>query len=364
MYSGSLQNIGSGADDMAPACISAISETDGLILDNRQLFPGYQLNVYPLYTEFLALDDLKTSVKAENLNYDTSLNIPLVTRKKRQDKKNGMTFLRFNNPDEYEQRLYVEPKGSNSSQNISKRGKIKCISKKSSTRLKKRAARSGNLSLWIDLTFSDDVLEKKSISERAQFSYYCLKRLTKYVKETFNLYLIWKREYKERKSGKNIGEIMPHFHVLFGGMTEQQNSKWIIICIQILMKWVQITGTDNDDALAVAINKKSYRKIENPKHATCYISKYFAKTEALDIPDDESIGRCWGKSINCPEAKPKVVILTQWESFKLVRHLIRKKKLRCKKGRFLKTQLQNGHQTFLFEEEADLFRYLDSLVPF
>ncbi|MCM2283361.1 MAG: hypothetical protein NDI81_01170 [Desulfobacula sp.] len=356
------QNRGGEAADMAPACISAISETMAHEFDTRRIFPGYQLHVYPLYTEFLALDDLEPVATADQLKYDTSLNVHWVKRKKRQNKKDGLLFQKYTDPLAYEHRLFIEPEGS--SRIKPKRGQIKNVSKKSSTRLKKRAARAGDLSLWIDLTFSDDVLEKKSISERAQFSYYCLKRLTKYVKETFGLYLIWKRENKERKSGQNKGEIMPHFHVLFGGMTEQQNSKWIAICIQILMQWVQITGTDNDDALAVAINKKSYRKIENPKHATCYISKYFAKTEPLDIPENESIGRCWGTSNNCPDAKPRRIILTQWESFRLVRHLIRKKKLNCKKGRFLKFQLQNGHGTFLFEEDTDLFRYLDFLVPF
>jgi hypothetical protein len=356
------QNRGGEAADMAPACISAISETMAEELDFRRIFPGYQLHVYPLYTEFLALDDLKPTATADQLKYDTSLDVHWVKRKKRQNKKDGLFFQKYTDPLSYEQRLFIEPEGS--SKIKPKRGQIKNVSKKSSTRLKKRAARIGDLSLWIDLTFSDDVPQKKSISERAQFSYYCLKRLSKYVKEKYGLYLIWKREYKERKSGQNKGEIMPHFHILFGGMTEQQNSKWIAICVQILMKWVQITGTDNDDALSVAINKKSYRKIENPKHATCYISKYFAKTEPLDIPEDESIGRCWGTSSNCPDAKPRRVILTQWESFKLVRHLIRKKKLNCKRGLFLKKQLQNGHQTFLFEEDTDLFRYLDSLIPF
>lgn len=342
---------------MAPACISAISETQSMIDDTRQFFPGYQLHVYPLYTEFVDKESVKAVKTADQLKYEISDNLPIVIRNKRQTKKQGMTFLKINNPDLYEKRIYPEPEKKISA-TIPKRGRITGMSKKSSIRLRKRAARIEDLALWIDLTFSDDVLENKSITERAQFSYYCLKRLTKYVKDTFGLHLIWKRENKERKSGKNEGEIMPHFHVLFGGLTPKQNSIWINICVQILIRWVQITGTQNDDALVVAINKKSYRRIENPKHATCYISKYFSKDEPLEIPEGESIGRCWGKSENCPDVKPYIIPLTQQESIKLIRHMIRKKKLRTKKGRFIKRQLQNGHSTFLFEDESDIGRYL------
>ncbi|MEH0022398.1 MAG: hypothetical protein V6Z89_22290, partial [Desulfobacter sp.] len=239
-----------------------------------------------------------------------------------------------------------------------KRGKITGMSKKSSLRLRKRAARIDDLALWIDFTFADDVMETKTITERAEFSYYCLKRLMKYTKETFGLHLIWKREYKARRSGKNKGEIIPHFHVLFGGLTPKQDKVWLSICTQLLIKWVEITGTQNDNAYVVAINKKSFRRIHNPKHATCYISKYFSKDEPLEIPEDESIGRCWGKTANCPDVKPYVISLSQRESFQLTRHLIRKKNLTTKKSKFLKYQLQNGHPTFLFEDECDIGRFL------
>ena len=328
------------------------------IYDTRQVFPGYQIHVYPLYTEFTSKDSIKPIKKASDLKYEISYNIPLVTRHHRQGKKDGMKFLKYNNPDLYEKRIYpqlLEPKVSTLTP---KRGQITGMSKKSSLRLRKRAARIEDLALWIDLTFADDTMTDKTITQRAEFSYYCLKRLTKYVKEKFNMHLIWKRENKPRKSGENIGEIIPHFHVLFGGMTQKQHTNWIPICMQILMRWVQITGTDNDDALAVAINKKSFRRIENPKHATCYISKYFSKDEPLEIPKGESIGRCWGKSNNCPDVKPYIINLTQEQSFKMVRHLIRKKNLNCKKGRFIKKQLQNGHATFLFEDESDIGRFL------
>jgi len=341
----------------APACISAISETENYYKDTRTRFSGYGLYIYPNYTELSSIDNIKR--KEEILKYDTSKNVPLVIREKRQARKNGLIFLKYNNPELYEKRLYAGKVDPGIYKITPKRGKIRGVSKKSSIRLRKRAARIEDLSLWVDFTFSDDVLENKSITERANFSYYCMKRIIKYAKEKFGLYLIWKRENKNRRSGKNVGEIMPHFHVLSGGLSEKQNKIWESICLQLLRKWVSITGTSNENALTVALHKKSYRRIENPKHAMCYISKYFAKDEPIEIPEGESIGRCWGISSNCPDVAPYVVSLTQKESFKVIRHLINKKKLNSKKGRFLKRQLQNGYSTFLFEDETDIGRYLN-----
>ena len=79
-----------------------------------------------------------------------------------------MTFLRFNNPDIYEKRIYPKPE-RNVSSKVTKRGRITGMSKKSSIRLRKRAARIEDLALWIDLTFADDVMENKTITERAKF---------------------------------------------------------------------------------------------------------------------------------------------------------------------------------------------------
>ena len=353
------------------ACISAISENfnfsydksilenSNFIYDTSKLFPGYKLHVYPLYVEFVDKDYPESK---EDLTWDTSLDVPLALRKKRQKAEDLLTFFEFNNPDIYEEKLYPKPKDPSINKVVPTRGQIRGMSKKSSLRLRKRASRVDDLALWIDLTFADDVMVDKSISERASSSYYNLKRLTKYVKDTFGMHLIWKREYKPRKSGENIGEVIPHFHVLFGGMSQDQKSKWCAISIQILMQWVKITGTTNDRAIEVAVHRKSFRRIENPKHATCYISKYFSKDEPIDLPEGETIGRCWGTSSNCPDVKPHIVDLTQEESFKLTRHMIRKKKL--PKGSFVRYQLQHGHQTFLFEDQQDLFRFLDSLIPF
>ena len=43
----------------APACISAISETNKYVNDLRNRFSGYELSIYPLYTELTSKDNRK-----------------------------------------------------------------------------------------------------------------------------------------------------------------------------------------------------------------------------------------------------------------------------------------------------------------
>ncbi|MCD4676956.1 MAG: hypothetical protein K8S18_13315 [Desulfobacula sp.] len=302
-------------DGMAPACISAISETDKFYKNNKFKFNGYDLQVYPLYTEFKNPDH-----KLKDTGYH-------IKEKKPEQKP--------------------------------KRGKITRVSKKSAINLKKRISRMPEHQIWIDFTFPNDVMANKTVTQRAEKSYYFMKRLIKYAKENFGIYIIWKRENKPRKSGELKNEIVPHFHTIWGGLNENQLKNWISICLQLLFKWVEITGTKDSNAIKVAINKKSYRKIENPKHAIHYIAKYFSKDDEINIPEGESIGRCWGTSNNCPEIEPYIIRLNQDQSFKVIRHYIRKKKLNSKNRKFIKRQLQNGYSTFLFEDEVDIGRYLN-----
>ena len=358
-----------GAVDMAPACTSAITRMgenffrvnpisrDGM--DYHQPLPIYELQVFSHLTEFVKPKPKEARPTDDELRYDTSDNVPHARRTKRIQRKNGMTYQRFEEPEAYEKRIYPGHQ-KHGSVVPSKRGIVRGMSKKASINLRKRTAQSGRLDLWLDFTYSDDVMENKSIRERVKFSNYCKDEITRFIKNKFKLHLIWKREWQERKSGKLAGEKIPHFHVFFGGMSDKQLSIWKAISIQILLRWVEITGTDNPDAWEVAVNKKSYRKIQNPKHAITYISKYFAKDQPLDLPEGESIGRCWGYSKNCPKEEPWTLTLTDAETVKLIRHMIRKKKLnKTPKGSFLKMQLQNGFPTFLFEDKADLIRYLD-----
>lgn len=313
-----------------PACISAISEHSINSRGFHDQYLGEQLHIYPLYTELRPYED--------------------------QRKQSSSFAVSTDRPT---------------------RGKITNVTSSSANRLKKRICRAGVFDGWLDLTFADDVMIDKTITNRAEFSYYCLKRLMLYARKHYGLYLVWKRENQDRKSGVIGGDIVPHFHVLFGGLSSHQNLE--AICCDLLIEWLRLTGTSDPNAFKVAFARdkrtgapKSYRKVENQKHAMCYVGKYFSKTDALEIPEGESIGRCWGCSKNCPDYKPIIVDLTKKESAFYRRVMMRMKKITrfcITKGgkkidygltcRSIYKQLSIGLPTFLFVDKTDIIRLIE-----
>lgn len=249
-----------------------------------------------------------------------------------------------------------------------KRGKITGVSADSARRLKKRIGRAGELNLWVDFTFADDVIKSKTVTEKAVFSAYCMKRLMAFAKSEFNLYLIWKREYQKRKSGSLKGELCPHFHCLLGGLKKGVDYEYVCVCL--LREWVRLTGTKEvDKALKVALHRKngspsSYRRIENQKHAICYVSKYFSKDDkGLKLQSGESIGRCWGCTDNCPDIPPICVELSFLESQALRDALIEKKGIVRKSDRdnYFYDSIKGYGKFFIFDPVDDFLELLDSI---
>jgi len=255
-----------------------------------------------------------------------------------------------------EERLYIGQPQSGGGEEMPKRGLIVCVSPKSARRLQKKMSRA-DLGLWIDLTFADDVLSHLPFADRMRISYECLNQFERFIKG-LGLYYIWKKEIEPRKSGDYRGARIPHYHVCLSGLTPQQNKKWHQLCILLLSQWVKITGTQDSNALVVALKIKkgvpqSYRLIENRKMAIRYVGKYFSKTYAVQGREDgsekESIGRVWGCSKDLPLASAQVVHLDPQEAFvlrRLVRRYLKPKK--NKKFIGLLEQLKAGYDTFAF----------------
>lgn len=214
-----------------------------------------------------------------------------------------------------------------------------------------------NLNLWIDLTFADDVLSHLPFADRMRVAYDCLNLFERFIK-SLGLYYVWKKEIEPRKSGEFKGFRIPHYHVCLGGLTERQMKEWHMLSIKLLIKWVKITGTQDPNAVVVALKVKdgtpqSYRLIENRKMAIRYVGKYFSKTNAVkgreDGSEKESIGRAWGCSKDLPLAPAKIVHLDPMEAINLrrfVRRYLKPKK--NKKFIGLSEQLRAGYSTFAF----------------
>lgn len=272
-------------------------------------------------------------------------------------------------------RLYISQSFDvNGGSEKSKRGVITCVSAKSARRLQKKMSRA-NLDLWIDLTFSDDVLSHLPFADRMRVSYECLNEFERVIKG-MGLHYIWKKEIEPRKSGDFIGVRVSHYHVGLCGLSQDQKNNWRWLCIELLMKWVKITGTENPKAMSVALKIKdgtpqSYRLIENSKMAIRYIGKYFSKTSAVSGREEgsekESIGRAWGCSRDLPLAPAQVVHLSPDESIKIrrfVRRYLKPKK--NKKFIGLLEQLKNGYDTFAFIVDDVILAFVGfcDVVPF
>lgn len=174
-----------------------------------------------------------------------------------------------------------------------KRDIIKEFSKKSRREFIKFLCKiKDKLHLWQDMTFADDVMQNKS--ERKEVSNKALNRFRRRVLEKYSaIKIVYKREWVQRKSGNLTGEHIPHFHMLISTQDFRDDHDISSLPIELAKLWVDCTGTKEImKSLSVALHSKSYRKINNQKHALKYATKYVTKPDGNWT--DESIGRSWG----------------------------------------------------------------------
>ena len=242
------------------------------------------------------------------------------------------------------------------------------FSASAATRLKKRIGRMGDIQMWLDFTFADDVMSG-TVTERAEYSATCMNYLMTWLHEQYNgAYLVWRREWQPRKSGQLRGQLVPHFHVMIGGLSKAAWANYEATSIRILAEWVHITRTRDPNAILVALHRdpktgepSCYRKIESMKHAIRYVSKYFSKDEKPPkIPAGESIGRCWGYSRHCPDYPPVYVYLTREMSIRLREHFTKKTgaKPSALDTTGLYEQLNMGYSTYIWEDWETMMEWI------
>lgn len=388
-------NVGA-AGVMAPACISAISGNAIIPNGLRPAFLGEDIFVHKNYVELRPFyPDMETS---KNSQCPQIKSYEEKSRKERNAKYELHYTYRenqygFGEPDTYEvvdghlvqinpisemtdlekrqyaaqlsaeSRIYAQKEINKT--NHETRGMITNVSKKSATRLKKFLASVLDLGLWIDFTFPDDVMIGKTLAERRDFANECLQKLKRFL-HSIGLKEIWKKEFTDRKSGKLKGLYLPHYHIAITGLSQQQAQYWQLTCIKILTKWVDIIGTDDDNALVVACHRKSFRQIHHSRQAISYIGKYFGKTNEVEDESGEviSIGRAWGyaKALKSEIPPPCHLFLNKQQSIQFRRFLKKYKQLKSNK-KFIGVyeQIVNGYSTFLFADQETLIRFLDSI---
>lgn len=373
-------NVGE-AGVMAPACISAIS--GDCIISNglRPAFLGEDIFIHKNYVELrpffpemnksknVQCPKLKSYEEKSSLERNKKCELHYEYKANRYgfdvypEDGSDLEKRQYAAQLSSESRIYAQKTIDNTAHET--RGIITNVSKKSATRLKKFLASVLDLGLWIDFTFPDDVMLGKSLAERRDFANECLKKLKRFL-HSQGLKEIWKKEFTDRKSGKLKGLFLPHFHIAIAGLSRQQAQNWQLTSIKILTKWVDIIGTDDDNALVVACHRKSFRQIHHSRQAISYIGKYFSKTNEVEDETGEiiSIGRAWGyaKVLKSEIPSPHHLFLNKQQSIQFRRFLKKYKQLKSNK-KFIGVyeQIINGYSTFLFADQETLFRFLDAI---
>jgi len=208
---------------------------------------------------------------------------------------------------------------------------------------------------WQDLTFADDVMQNKTLKQRAVFCTETIHRFRKRFKRHFpGSYLIWKREWQPRKSGPLKGEYCPHIHALicFSGGEE---APALASAYEIADAWVDCTKTnEKEKALKVAMHENSYRQIRSTLTARKYAVAYAGKQDYQLFT--ESPGRFWGVCGQLPQEAGEKLELSFHDEIWLRRIARRKVSKRNKK--FRKHLSKPGTSTFFMMERTTLDKLL------
>jgi len=145
--------------------------------------------------------------------------------------------------------------------------------------------------------------------------------------------ILWRAEYKRRKSGANFGMVAPHYHFMIDTMEEAapdiREDTYIDFGISkpkatstlsrefetwSLQAWSEIVGSGDVKHSEHGCFTVACR---NRRHAYHYISKYVAKIDY----DDFEVGRRWGRIGQWDTSVSGAVILTKIELIELKRML-------------------------------------------
>lgn len=185
------------------------------------------------------------------------------------------------------------------------RGEVKSFSRGSRANYKKKFGRIPEdkyPTLWLDLTLADDVVtDDMTIREVGILSSKIMRRFGQWVQYHYpDVYILWKREWKDRKSGVHVGMMVPHYHCLIGS-SAPGSRPGLDMGLVLAQQWVKLTRTKDLRALKVALDPESMRLIKSALRARKYALGYAGKMD--HIVQKESTGRYWGVVGDLPEAE-------------------------------------------------------------
>jgi hypothetical protein len=195
------------------------------------------------------------------------------------------------------------------------------------------------LPLFCGLTFPDEFFPY--IEQPAEWKKILRRFLMRFHRRYPDGALFWRLELQARKSGKHIGAIFPHFHLLV------YNVEFTDFMVWIKTAWWESCGRLSDAHLRAGT---SVTGCDSVQHVTSYVAKYLAKPEAFKL----DVGRVWGvhNVEKIPWVNAILCVLDESEAVQLIRYMRRYAKL---KGR-------DYHTLTCFMDAEFWWRSLDRLL--
>ncbi|OPY64568.1 MAG: hypothetical protein A4E57_03504 [Syntrophorhabdaceae bacterium PtaU1.Bin034] len=265
--------------------------------------------------------------------------------------------------------------GSRPSGSSDTRGIIKGFSSKSRRRLIKTLCRVPyGFGMRFELTFADDVMSNLTIQERARLGAKILHRWQTWIERNYpQAVLVWKKEWKPRKSGALKGQLMPHYHFMVYHPSFSDRD-YMELWSTIAIKWVRLTKTEDYRAYNVALHNRSRGILKPDDPYSRYFGKYVTKCQ---VAEEEGLGRFWGIIGPLELAEPEKVELTDYQVAVLKRFLRRYlkstqkrskklpdgKKIAVKpKYRYEKRLRRGGYEGFVAMKEATISRIIQLVM--
>jgi len=192
------------------------------------------------------------------------------------------------------------------------RGKVKAFSDASRRRMLRLIAtlEQTRKPMWFDLTYPDEFFDQRLDGKQLKEDH--LKKFYQRLEYIFpEVAVIWKLEYKDRKSGQHVGELFPHFHMLVWGLHDEN---MFDLRKRIAVMWWEVCGMLSDDHLEAGT---SVSRIKSYRGVFWYASKYMSKQVEKEVSE---VGRWWGVKgrENLPEAYCHVIDFLQDEHYKKI----------------------------------------------
>jgi len=191
-----------------------------------------------------------------------------------------------------------------------RRGKVKGFSRQSRLRMMRMASKLKNAKrpLFITLTYPDEFEGQVDGNEIKEVQ---LKNFWKRMKYQWQeISCLWKLEYEERKSGRRIGELYPHIHLLVWGLYTVDMEE-----VRELVRnaWWEVCGELSVNHLKAGTRVE---RLRSHRGTMSYISKYVGKGSDQEL----NVGRWWGVKgrINLPLARKIVIDFLNKEKYKKV----------------------------------------------